>query len=291
MNRGADGEHIFETDADKECFTDLLEKFSKLLKIRVLAYCIMDNHYHLVLQNTSGKMSEFAKRLNGNYGKSYRKMHGGPKRVFRSRYKSTVVQEDSYLIMSLLYLFNNPVRTGIAANPFTYHRSSIHELFNENMTGRICDTDFVESLFGDKKLLTASLTKWGHKELPIDAGRFGEFLGDHTFAGKCEQRFSRRKEKQPGKRKEKKRIFDQYFQPPDNVIREFEKEKGFPFDPASRDSLAFKRLRGELLVRLKDTCGLLYSEIKCFPMFEDLKYSSMGQIYKRAKAKLEAGDK
>ncbi len=63
MKRGADGEPIFETAADKECFTGLLEKFSELLEIRVPAYCIMDNHYHLVLQNTSGKMSEFAKRL------------------------------------------------------------------------------------------------------------------------------------------------------------------------------------------------------------------------------------
>jgi len=63
MSRGVSGDPIFETAADKECFLDLLEKFSKLLKIRVLAYCLLDNHYHLVLQNTSGKMSEFAKRL------------------------------------------------------------------------------------------------------------------------------------------------------------------------------------------------------------------------------------
>lgn len=288
MNRGINGEPIFKAATDKECFTDLLDKFSKLLKVRILAYCLLDNHYHLVLQNTSGNMSEFAKRLNGNYGNYYRKMYGGRGYVFQSRYKSTAVQEDSYLIMSLLYLFLNPVRAGIVADPFSYHWSSIHELFNESMTVKICDTDFVESLFGCRETLVASLNDWKNRELPVDANRFGEFLGDHTFDGKCEQRFSRRKEKLPEKRKERKRIFDQYFRSPGDVIREFEEEMGFRFGRTSRHSLEFKRLRGELLVRLKDTCGLKYFEIKCFPIFEDLKSSSMGQLYKRTKVRLEA---
>ncbi len=138
MNRGANDEPIFQTDADKECFLELLERFSKLLKIRILAYCMMDTHYHLLLQNTSGKMSEFAKRLNGNYGNAYRKRWGGKGYVFQSRYKSTAVQEDSYLITSLLYLFRNPVRAMITDNPFNYHWSSINELFNEKMAGKIC---------------------------------------------------------------------------------------------------------------------------------------------------------
>ncbi len=291
MNRGINGEPIFEKGADKECFTNLLEKFAKLLNIRILAYCILDNHYHLVLQNTSGKMSEFAKRLNGNYGNYYRKMYGGKGYVFQSRFKSTVVQEDSYLITSLLYLYFNPVRAGIAANPFIYHWSSIHELFNKGVTGKLCDTDFVESLFGSKDTLAASLNNRMNKDLPVDYNRFGEFLGDYTFAGKCEQRYSRRKEKVADKKKERKRIFDQYFKPPDSVIREFEEEKGFRFGRIDEGSLEFKRLRGELLVRLKDTCGLIYAEIKCYSMFENLKHSSLGQLYKRAKARLESDDR
>lgn len=256
----------------------------------LIACWITDNPYHLVLQNTSGKMSEFAKRLNGNYGNAYRKRWGGKGYVFQSRYKSTAVQEDSYLIMSMLYLFRNPVRAGIAANPFTYHWSSIHELFNDSMTGKICDTDFVESLFGSKETLAESLDNWANKELPVEKNRFGEFLGDHNFAGQCQLKFSRRKEKEPDKRKEKKRIFDQYFESPDAVIQELEEEKDFRFGRTSLDRREFKRLRGELLVRLKDRCGLMYSQIKYFPMFEDLKYSSMGQLYKRTKARLEKED-
>jgi REP element-mobilizing transposase RayT len=58
-------------------FLDFLEDASKKLKIRIFAYCIMDNHYHIVLENASGKMSECLKRLNGQYGMSYRKVTGG----------------------------------------------------------------------------------------------------------------------------------------------------------------------------------------------------------------------
>ena len=117
------------------------------------------------------------------------------------------------------------------------------------------------------------LDNWGNKELPVEKNRFGEFLGDHNFAGQCQLKFSRRKEKKmPDKRKEKKRIFDQYFESPDAVIQELEEEKDFRFGRTSLDGLEFKRLRGELPVRLKDRCGLMYSQIKYFPMFEDLKH-------------------
>lgn len=82
MNRGYDGKHIFEGNKNKSQFLEYLEEASKQMKIRLFAYCIMDNHYHLVLENSSGKMSDFAKLLNGQYGMYYRKMYGGKGYVF-----------------------------------------------------------------------------------------------------------------------------------------------------------------------------------------------------------------
>ena len=58
------------------------------LKIRILAYCLMDSHYHLVIENSSGHMADFFKLLNGDYGTYYRKRHGGNGYVFQGRYKS-----------------------------------------------------------------------------------------------------------------------------------------------------------------------------------------------------------
>ena len=76
MNRGLEGRRIFSGDKAKYDFLYLLNEKSKKTKIRLLAYCLMDNHYHLIVQNDSGKLSEFMKQLNGHYGIIYRKREG-----------------------------------------------------------------------------------------------------------------------------------------------------------------------------------------------------------------------
>ena len=72
MNRGYDGNDIFSGNRHKSQFLDYLEESAKRMKMRIFAYCIMDNHYHLVLENSSGRMSDFLKLLNGQYGMYYR---------------------------------------------------------------------------------------------------------------------------------------------------------------------------------------------------------------------------
>lgn len=74
MSRGYNGNDIFAGNKSKGHFLDLLEGTAKKLKIRLFAYCIMDNHYHLVLENSNGRMSDFFGQLNGLYGMYYRKV-------------------------------------------------------------------------------------------------------------------------------------------------------------------------------------------------------------------------
>ena len=76
MNRGLNGDTIFSGNKSKVIFLDLMEETARDLKIRILAYCIMDTHYHLILENSSGRMSDFFLQLNGQYGMNYRKIHG-----------------------------------------------------------------------------------------------------------------------------------------------------------------------------------------------------------------------
>jgi REP element-mobilizing transposase RayT len=68
MNRGYDGNDIFFGNQNKSQFLDYLEGACNQMMIRLFAYCVMDNHYHLVLENSSGRMSDFLKLLNGQYG-------------------------------------------------------------------------------------------------------------------------------------------------------------------------------------------------------------------------------
>ncbi|MCK4761881.1 MAG: transposase [Candidatus Aminicenantes bacterium] len=129
MNRGYNGNHIFEGNKNKSQFLDYLEWAAKQMKIRLFAYCVLDNHYHLVMENSSGRMSDFAKLLNGQYGSYYRKIDGGKGYVFQSRFKSTIIENDSYLIKSIVYCLQNPVRAGIVSIAEHYIWSSARFYF------------------------------------------------------------------------------------------------------------------------------------------------------------------
>jgi len=82
MNRGIRGIDIF---SDMKLRDDFIKLLGGKLKIKLLAYCLMNNHYHLILQNSSDKLSEFMKELNGHYGIIYSKKVGNKGYVFQGR--------------------------------------------------------------------------------------------------------------------------------------------------------------------------------------------------------------
>ena len=147
MNRGYDGKDIFCGNENKNQFLNYLEDAAKKMKIRIFAYCIMDTHYHLVLENSTGRLSDFLKLLNGNYGMYYRKVNGGKGYVFQGRFKSTLIENDAYLIQSIVYLLENPVRAGIVHDAEQYIWSSASCYFSHQKTKiEIVDAEFVNEL-------------------------------------------------------------------------------------------------------------------------------------------------
>jgi REP element-mobilizing transposase RayT len=149
VNRGHGGSAIFHENAYKRKFLKLLSEQSEEYRIKVLVYSLMDTHYHLVLQNSSGKLSDFMRHLNGTYGSMYRHFEGGKGYVFQGRYKSMLVQEGSYLIMASIYTLLNCVAAGMVADPFKYKWSSIREYFSGEES-KIVDNTFMEEVFGNK---------------------------------------------------------------------------------------------------------------------------------------------
>jgi REP element-mobilizing transposase RayT len=279
MNRGIEGRQIFPDERARMHFLEILREKSETHRMRVFAYCIMTNHYHLVLQNSSGRLSDFMKQLNGQYGIYYRKRTGGKGYVFQSRFESTLIQDDAYMDMAIVYVLLNPVRAGLVGDPWRYKWSSIRDYFS---TGRstFLDVEFVDGLFGEEKVLRELLTEWAQKDLPIKKTRLGNVLGDADFIEKALRKFDRRKGEGESKRM-RKYEFDVV--PADKVIREFEKEKGVTAQGINARSKEGKTLRNELLVRLKDRAGLTYPQITQYPPFVSLKHSSLGQIYRREK--------
>jgi putative transposase len=116
MNRRIKGEYIFSGDKDNEIFLEHLSKRATILGIRIIGNCLMNNHYHLLLENIFGCMSVLLKQVNGAYGIYYRRKHVGKRYVFQNRFKPTLVQDDSYLRLAILYLLQNPVCAGLLSN-------------------------------------------------------------------------------------------------------------------------------------------------------------------------------
>ena len=74
MNRGINGMDVFPNDRLKGIFLNLVREKSRLLKIEIYAYCILDSHFHIVLQNSVGKMSELLRQICSQYASIYRKL-------------------------------------------------------------------------------------------------------------------------------------------------------------------------------------------------------------------------
>ena len=113
MTRGRRGEPIFSCSSDYEMFLTLLQDAAKLWMVQVNAYCLMTNHYHILLQTPLGNLSRFMRHLNGVYTQRYNRIYGYDGQLFRGRYKSILVEEDHYLLELVRYIHRNPLKAGI----------------------------------------------------------------------------------------------------------------------------------------------------------------------------------
>jgi len=283
MNRGYDGAEIFTGNRNKSQFLDYLEDSAKRMKIRIFAYCIMDNHYHLVLENSSGRLSDFLKLLNGQYGMYYRKMEGGKGYVFQSRFKSTIIEDDSYLIKSIEYLLKNPVRALIVHRAEEYIWSSVQYYFS-NLQSGIVDAEYVNQLFGTKKCLLADLSSRKNEKIFVRMTKHGEVMGSEEFLERALKRFNRRRTPQEQSRGVQRKG-DLYFDSVEKVLWEFKQMRGVELNCIDVSTWEGKRLRGELLVLLKDRAGLKYKDISEFSIFSDLSFASLRSLYRLKKKK------
>lgn len=277
MNRGYEGRQIFRDDLDRNKFLEILEKVQHVTRIRILAYCLIDNHYHFVLQNTSGKMSEFFKQLNGQYARYFRKRYGGKGYVFQDRYKSKLIQDDAYLMISIAYVLNNPVNTHLTDYYYNYTWSSAKYYYKESDCTSI-DIDYVEDLFGNEHHFIDFVSSNPYDELPTVRTELGEIIGgEHAFTY-LEEHAERRSRPQSV---ERRRIDDAYHEPVEKVFQEFEKKNHIKVDQLNVHTHVHKKLRGELLVYLKEHSGLTYREISQLDLFSDLSMNSLGTLYTR----------
>ena len=112
-SRGDRQEAIYEDDADRHQWLDILSRVCERYNWRVHAYCLMDNHYHIVLETADGNLSKGMRQLNGVYTQYFNRQHNRVGHVYQGRYKAILVEKDSYLLELSRYVVLNPVRAGM----------------------------------------------------------------------------------------------------------------------------------------------------------------------------------
>ncbi len=108
-NRGADRQPVFRSVADRVDFGNLLAAGHDAFGVTVLAYCLMDNHYHLVVSCPDGGLSDFMQLLGGRFTRHSNERAGGDGPIFRGRYFSRVVRSERYLANAVRYVHRNPL--------------------------------------------------------------------------------------------------------------------------------------------------------------------------------------
>ncbi|MDD5729688.1 MAG: transposase [Candidatus Omnitrophica bacterium] len=125
MSRGNNKQCIFRCNRDKYYYKSLLKELKEENNISIFHYCIMDNHTHLIVWlDGTGNLSRFMKQLNLSYFNYYKKTYGCCGHIWQGRYKSSIIDTDSYLLQCGKYIELNPVRAGIVKYPNEYSFSS-----------------------------------------------------------------------------------------------------------------------------------------------------------------------
>lgn len=124
MNRGRRSEKIFNDRHDYKLFIELLKETIEKWNLRISAYCLMSNHFHILVQTPEGNISRCMRHINGIYTQKYNKRHNLDGQLFRGRYKAILVSEDSYLLQLVLYIHKNPIKAGLVDNLEDYEWSS-----------------------------------------------------------------------------------------------------------------------------------------------------------------------
>jgi putative transposase len=128
INRGNMKMQVFDCDEDYEIFLDFLKRGMKKENIELHAYCLMPNHFHLlVVPKTKKALSRFMQWVMTSHVRFYHKKNATSGHIWQGRYKSFIVEQESYYISVLRYIEANAKRAGLVEKAQDWNYSSLHE--------------------------------------------------------------------------------------------------------------------------------------------------------------------
>ena len=185
-SRGNRQDDIYELDIDRESFLTVLADVCKSYNWVCHAYCLMDNHYHLLIETPDANLSRGMRQLNGRYTQKFNREHGRVGHVFQGRYKAILIDKNSYLLELSRYIVLNPVRARMVHSAFDWPWSSYRATVGEQSKPSWLNTDWLLAGFSQKKLIAIErykqfVSEGKNQPSPWEQLKNQIFLGNEKF--------------------------------------------------------------------------------------------------------------
>ena len=150
-SRGDRREEIYHDDDDRPAWLDVFSGVFSRFNWRCHAWCLMDNHYHIVIETAEGNLSQGMRQLNGGYTQKVNRRHGLSGHVFQDRFKAILVQKEAYLLELSRYVVLNPVRAGMVDDAADWPWSSHAAMIWKSSAPDWLETDWLLGRFGHER--------------------------------------------------------------------------------------------------------------------------------------------
>ncbi len=181
ISRGQRRENIFFSDKDREKFLKKLSESVEKYKIIIHLFVLLDNHYHLLIETPHGNIKKAMHFINTNYSNWFKASYKIVGSVFQGRYKSILVEKDSYLLTLSAYIHLNPVRARIVDDPEAYKWSSYPYYIGKMEKPDWLYTQDILSRFSNSQLMYKRFTlDWLKKEYN---NKVNNLYGKNSFLG------------------------------------------------------------------------------------------------------------
>jgi putative transposase len=150
-SRGDGREDIYSDDQDREKWLEILGHTCGRFNWRCHAFCLMDNHYHIVVETAEANLSKGMRQLNGVYTQYFNKRHDRVGHVFQGRYKGVLVEQDAYLLELARYVVLNPIRAMMTEEIGTWKWSSYKSMIGEVAAPSWLEIDWILGQFSKQR--------------------------------------------------------------------------------------------------------------------------------------------
>lgn len=151
-SRGNERKPIFKDDTDRELFLDILSHVTDRFNWLCHAYCLMDTHYHLVIETPDGNLSKGMRQLNGVYTQAFNRRYNRVGHLFQGRFKGILVQKDSHFLEVCRYVVLNAVRAKAVKHPRDWAWSSYRATAGQAAIPTCVTAEELLSHFGQRRI-------------------------------------------------------------------------------------------------------------------------------------------